>query len=251
MKTRTIKAFFKVVDEAIKYNKKANSFNKLFLEKKYEEDRKLNHIAEGEFAINVAKRLNIKYQIQGKENIPDKGPIIVYSNHQGFADIFATLYLFKDFYHIGFVAKREWSNYPILSKAIKNTRSVFIRRNSSRDAVKTVREVCDLTKLGYSFVVYPEGTRSKSHQMADFKTAALKFAQKSQVRILPITIDNTFQLFEETGEFQESTFRIIVHPSVDISSMTREEQIKAFEIIETQIKEGLSYNWEQVAIESN
>jgi len=79
-----------------------------------------------------SKKLNITYEIIGEENMPDHGPVMVYSNHQSFCDVFAILRLFRDHFQIGFIAKDEWRKVKTLAVAIEYTRSIFLVRGSGR-----------------------------------------------------------------------------------------------------------------------
>ena len=192
-----------------------------------------------EFIEWTAPRLGLTFEVTGEENIPTEGTYMVYSNHQSFADVFAMIWLFKDRRQMGYVAKEEWRKYKVLYNAIEYTRSIFLKRGDSREAVKTLKEVTELLNQGFAMVIFPEGTRSQRHEMGEFKAGAFKFAEKGKVPILPITVDGGYKLFEEKKTWQPAHVKITVHPLVHIEQMSKHEQKEAALQIEQTIRSVL------------
>lgn len=188
---------------------------------------------------HIAPRLRLEFEVTGEENIPDEGAFMVYANHQSYADILAMIYLFKDRCQMGYVAKDEWRRIRPLANAIEYTRSIFLVRGDSREAVRSLKEVAELLKQGFCLTIFPEGTRSQSHEMGEFKAGAFKFAEKGKVPILPVTVDGGYKLFEEKGTYQPATIRITVHPLVHIENMSKAEQKEAAAEIEKTIRSAL------------
>ena len=185
--------------------------------------------------------LGLTYEVRGEENIPvpEDGPFMLYSNHQSYADIAATLWLMKDHCPMGYVSKEEWRKYPILADVVEYSRSIFLVRNNPKEAVKALGEAKKVLGLGFNLCIFPEGTRSKGHEMGEFKAGAFKFAEKAKVPILPVTIDGTYKFFEEEGSWNPAQIKITVHPLVHIEKMTREEQLEAAKQIEATIRSAL------------
>lgn len=59
---------------------------------------------------------------------------------------------------------------------------IFLDRENARSAMNSLREGTELLKKGYSITIFPEGTRSRSDQMGDFKSGAFKMAEKQRRR---------------------------------------------------------------------
>lgn len=190
---------------------------------------------------NISKKYKITYDMTGEENIPapEDGPFMIYSNHQGFADIAATLWIMKDHGMLGYVAKEEWRKYGILRDVIEYTRSIFLVRNNPKEAVRALSEAKKILSMGFNMIIFPEGTRSKGHEMGEFKAGAFKFAEKAKVPILPVTIDGSYKLFEEIGSYQPCHIKITIHPLVHIEKMDREQQHEAAKQIEATIRGAL------------
>lgn len=185
--------------------------------------------------------LGLTYEVHGEENVPslDDGPFMIYSNHQSFADICATLWLMKDHGPMGYVSKKEWSKYPILADVVEYSRSIYLVRNNPKEAVKALGEAKKILDQGFSLCIFPEGTRSQKHEMGEFKAGAFKFAEKAKVPILPVTIDGTYHFFEEDGSWKPAHIKITAHPLVHIEDMDREHQHEAQKQIEATIRAAL------------
>jgi 1-acyl-sn-glycerol-3-phosphate acyltransferase len=105
--------------------------------------------------------------------------------------------------------------------------------------VRALGEAKKVLDQGFNMIIFPEGTRSKGHQMGEFKAGAFKFAEKAKVPILPVTIDGSYKLFEEKGTYQPCHIKVTIHPLVHIEKMSREEQHQAQKDIEAEIRAAL------------
>lgn len=213
--------------------------DRLHAEGKYAEEREVIRKGQKKWIETISSKLKITFEVVGDENIPAEGPFMVYSNHQGFADIPAICHAFKDHCQMGFVAKEEWRKYKVLREAIIYTRSIFLDRGNPRAAVKAVGEVKDLLDKGFNMAIFPEGTRSQHHEMGEFKPGAFKFAEKAKVPVLPMTLDGSYKLFEEKGTYQPCHIKITIHPLVHLEEMSKEEQKHAATEIERAVKSAL------------
>ena len=230
----------KVFGTSKQYIKHIPEFQKLREAGDVEGERKLILSASGKWAEETSKKLGVKYEIEGEENIPASGPIMVYANHQGFADILAIYYLFRKHFQIGFVSKNEWRKIKPLANAIEYTRSLFLVREDPREALRVVGQASELLSQGFSLAIFPEGTRSQRHEMAEFKPGSFKFAERGKVPILPITLDGSYKIFEETGSFKSGqTIKIKIHPLVHIEQMDKHQVKEAASLVEQTIRDGL------------
>lgn len=233
-------ALIKVFGTCTKYNRNVPEFRRLRESGDVKAEQELILKASGEWAVETSSKVRVNYDIEGEENIPESGPIMVYANHQGLTDILAIYYLFRNHFQIGFISKNEWRKLGPLAKAIEYTRSLFLVRDSSREAVKVVGEASELLAQGFSLAIFPEGTRSRSHEMGEFKMASFKFAEKGKVPILPITLDGSYRILEETGKYKpDQTIKIKVHPLVHIENMDKAERKEAYNMIVEEIRGGL------------
>ena len=237
----TIPAFGILYSEMRKFLKNVPELKRLRNSGDAAAERELLRRETGAWAERTSRRLKINYEINGEENIPESGPIMVYCNHQSLSDIAAILYLFRNHFQMGFIAKNEWRKIKPLADSIEYTRSVFLIRDNAREAVRALNEASWLLDQGFSLTIFPEGTRAKSSVVGTFKPGSFKFAQKAGVPILPVSINGSYHIWEETGDFQPNTsITVTVHPLVHTEQMSRQEQLEAFKQIEQLIRSDIS-----------
>ena len=59
--------------------------------------------------------------------------------------------------------------------------------------------------------------------MAHFKRRSLLLGTKPGVPVIPITIDGTYKIYEETGVIRPAKVRYIIHPPIETAGMDRKE----------------------------
>lgn len=169
----------------------------LVIGKRVKKTNKFTHLLANCLAsyCTILLRMNIEYS--GKENLPKNNNFVLVGNHQENWDIFATKLLLKDF-PIGFVAKQSLHNIPILGKAMLTIGCVPISKNADRSAAKTIITSIKQVKDGQPMSIFPEGKRTFSNTLIDFKPGALKLAYKPKADILVIALrdfNNTLKGF--------------------------------------------------------
>jgi 1-acyl-sn-glycerol-3-phosphate acyltransferase len=128
-----------------------------------------------------------RFDVEGRENVPPQGPLIVASNHLNNADppmVAAALPR-----HPTFMAKQEMFGWPILGLGIRAFGAFPVRRfeadlGALRKAVQVVRE-------GKMLIMFPEGTRSRTGSMRKAHPGTAMIALRAGAPILPIAITGT------------------------------------------------------------
>ncbi|MGI6176878.1 MAG: lysophospholipid acyltransferase family protein [Eubacterium sp.] len=201
---------------------------------KTDEERKMIADLETYWIINIEK-CGLKFEIEGRENLPDRSFVIV-ANHQSYFDIFAILSLMKG-RQIGFVAKEELARISTLGKWMKAMRCILIERGNARDALRAINTGAEYVKEGFNMVIFPEGTRSKGGPIVSFKPGALKLAEKARAPIVPVVISGTYKMIEETNKIEpHNTAYLHVLPPIETESLDRKELAELSPKIEAMIK---------------
>lgn len=140
--------------------------------------------------ITIAKKF-WKIKIFGKGNVPPTGPVIMICNHTSIFDVF---YLGLALPRMGFfLAKAELFRIPVIRWCVQGYGAVPVRRGlASRDVVKGIDKVLN---AGKCFIIYPEGTRSKTGLLsAHYHLGAAMFAHRHKVEIIPVGITGAFEI---------------------------------------------------------
>ena len=75
---------------------------------------------------------------------------------------------------------------------------LFLDRENPKEGLKTILQAIDYVKNGISICIFPEGTRNKGEELSllPFKEGAFKIATKTGCPIVPISMNNTAEIFE-------------------------------------------------------
>ncbi len=155
------------------------------------------------------------------DQLVPEGPVLYVVNHQSNFDIPVCMAYLP--YYAPFIAKIELSKIPMLSYWMRQMKCLFMDRKNMRQSLKVILEGIEMLKNGNSLVIFPEGTRAKMGEMLEFKPGSLKLAVKANVPIVPVTIKNTYKVFEEHNRIRKADVSITFHEAIDTSTLDRDE----------------------------
>lgn len=131
----------------------------------------------------------IRVTVMGKENIEKKQSYIVVSNHQSSYDIFLLFgWLGID---LKWVIKKELRSYPVFGYAMEKGGNIIIDRSNKKQAYQELQKAKQKITNGTSIIMLPEGTRSRTGQLGEFKRGAFWMARELDLPILPVSISGT------------------------------------------------------------
>ena len=138
----------------------------------------------------------VKLTVLGEENVPKDAPVLYIGNHRSFFDILLTYSRCRNL--TGYVAKKEMEKIPLLSTWMRFVYCLFLDRENPKEGLKTILQAIDYVKNGISICIFPEGTRNKGEELSllPFKEGAFKIATKTGCPIVPISMNNTAEIFE-------------------------------------------------------
>ena len=205
----------------------------------FEEERKWILDSTSTFGPMILDHFGCDLHVQGYENIPDKGPVVVMANHQGYADIPVCFAVFNKF-QIGFIAKQYLAKIPLYGPWMPRIRSVFIENDSPREALKAINQGIEYINDGFSMVICPEGNRSRGPEMGPFMRGAIKLATKPGVPIIPVSINGTYRMYETTGVVTGTRIDVIVHEPIETVGLSRQEEKFLIDKVEEIIRNGVN-----------
>lgn len=178
----------------------------------------------------------------GEENIPDE-PVLFIGNHRSYFDILLTYSRCRRL--TGYVAKKEMLRYPLLRDWMKRLYCLFLDRDNPREGLKTILQAIDYIKNGISVCIFPEGTRNDGEEgsMLPFHSGSFKIAEKSGCAIIPISMNNTAEIFENHLPRIKKTHVIIEYGRpIYMKDMDREQKKHISEYCQRIIKETTERN---------
>lgn len=170
-----------------------------------------------------------KVDVSGLENLPDNENICFISNHQGMFDIPLVLGFIGR--PAGFIAKQELFKIPVLSWWMKEIPCVFIDRSSPRKAIETFQQSAEVIRAGHPMVIFPEGTRSRKDEMAEFHLGSFKLPAMAQATIVPLAIKGTWRVHEINKRIQPAELKLkVLEPVTPMDPIYKEKRALADEI---------------------
>lgn len=159
-----------------------------------------------------------KVKVSGMEHIKKGQPYIVVSNHQSTLDI-PLLYVLS--FNFKWVSKREVYKIPFFGWVLWMHGDVAIERGGVASARKMMADCEKYLDRGVSVIMFPEGTRTKTGHVNNFKEGAMTLAVQSGYPILPVVIDGTFDAFKGGRIAAPHTFQVKVLPPVNSDQITK------------------------------
>ena len=181
--------------------------------------------------------IGIKFSVV-QHGAPFHEPAIVIINHSSTLDILTMMAVGLN--KIRFVAKWELQYFPFFFIVGRLTGQVFIQRQKSDEAIKTLVSTYQrLQKNKLSVMVAPEGSRKHEGIIGPFKKGAFRMAIDLNYPILPIYFDGNNRLRVGGSMLSKpGTIEAHIHPPIDTTNWH-------LETIDDRIKEvrDLYLNW--------
>ena len=135
----------------------------------------------------------LSWKVEGRENMPLDGSLIVVANHVHLADPILLQLSFPRW--LGFMAKQELFRYPLVGFAIRWTQSFSIRRQGTiGDKRKAIKQARDMLRGGMVLGMFPEGKRNRNGKLLPGKSGVAVIASQTGTPLLPVGIIGTEKL---------------------------------------------------------
>jgi 1-acyl-sn-glycerol-3-phosphate acyltransferase len=179
-----------------------------------------------------------KLEIIGKED-PNADMIIM--NHQSIMDITIMEYLSSK--NPAWIAKQEISNIPWFGKILTVPSMIIVERESKSSLVKLIKDTKDRLSTNRQIAIFPEGTRTDGKRIRKFKVGAKIIAEKHNLKVQPIVIINSLNIWDTKNFTQSSgTIKIIYLDTVESKRKTswyEDVEKNMNEVFKRELKEDL------------
>lgn len=127
-------------------------------------------------------RLGVRLEVQGMATLP--GPLLLVANHISWLDITA-LHAAR---FCRFVSKADVARWPLVGALASGVGTLFIERESRRDAMRVVHHMADSLRAGDVLAVFPEGTTSDGLDLLPFHANLLQAAIAADAPVQPVAL---------------------------------------------------------------
>jgi 1-acyl-sn-glycerol-3-phosphate acyltransferase len=134
------------------------------------------------WALEMLGRLAIKLVVRGQP--PLMGPMLLVANHVSWLDI-TVMHAAR---HCRFVSKDDVQHWPLVGTLASAAGTLYIARESRRDAMRVVHQMADCLKGGDILAVFPEGTTGDGTHVLPFHGNLLQAAISAQAPVQPVAL---------------------------------------------------------------
>ena len=132
-----------------------------------------------------------RMEVIGTENVPERGGMIIASNHVSYLDPVVLGAATKRKIH--FIAKKEVFNNIFSSIFLKSLNAFPVDRK--KIDMPAFKKTISILKKGGILGIFPEGTRSINGELQELKLGVVKIAMKAGVPIVPVGIIGTHKIY--------------------------------------------------------
>ena len=128
----------------------------------------------------------IRVRVAGAQNVPHNRAAVFCSNHQSNVDPPILFDALHPRMHI--LYKAEIDAIPILARSFRLGGFIPIDRRNKEAALRAIETGAASIRTGNSFLIFPEGTRSRTADLLPFKKGGFVMALKAQAPIVPVAV---------------------------------------------------------------
>ena len=168
--------------------------------------------------------LFFKFEVKGIENIP-VGPCFLAPNHQTKLDAFLVLSCLDSptLQNTFSYAKKEHVRSKIRQFLARRTNIIVM--DLSRDLKESIHKMAEVVKLGKKILIFPEGTRTTSGNLGDFKKTYAILSSELNIPIVPVAISGAYEAMSSGKKKIKSGSKIVVTflPQIEPTGWTPEQ----------------------------
>jgi 1-acyl-sn-glycerol-3-phosphate acyltransferase len=165
-------------------------------------------------------------RVVGREHVPRTGSAVVVCNHLSLADPFAVGYAAGRI--VSFMAKEELFRVPVLRFFIRQVGAFPVDR--TRQDAAAMRTALTVLKEGELLGMFPEGTRSTTGELQEFRAGAVRIATRTRNRVIPCALIGTDRALPPGKWIRPARVTVVFGEPIEFSELyDRNEKGEAME----------------------
>jgi 1-acyl-sn-glycerol-3-phosphate acyltransferase len=146
--------------------------------------------------VYVTRMAGEKVTVHGRENIP-AGVCLFAANHTSNADAPAIVGAIPR--RIAILGRKSLFDIPVVGTAFRLAKFVPVDRENRDAALASVQLAVKYIREGFSFLVYPEGTRSPDGRLLRFKKGSFAIAIEAGIPIVPVACAGAHRIMKKNS----------------------------------------------------
>ncbi|MBY0495321.1 MAG: 1-acyl-sn-glycerol-3-phosphate acyltransferase [Cyanobacteria bacterium] len=191
----------------------------------------------GHAGVGLALALSgIRYQVKGREHIPANRAVVFCSNHESNVDPPVLFQALHKRLHVLF--KAELTKIPVLGAVMVAGGFVPVERDRREASMASIDRAAESIRAGNSFLIFPEGTRSRTAEMLPFKKGGFIMAIKAQAPIVPVAVSGGRSAMQKGSWLVRPVMvNVKIGEPVETTGYSVDDRDKLIEIVRTRIDE--------------
>jgi 1-acyl-sn-glycerol-3-phosphate acyltransferase len=174
------------------------------------------------------KLAGIRRVTRGLQSIEPNKTYLFLANHQSYCDppaLVATLPL-----NARLILKKELRRLPLLGLIMEKGGFVFINRKDREQSVEGMKQAVRQLQRGESFLIYPEGTRTRTGRLGAFKKGPFIMAIESGVPIIPVTVSGGYEIMPpDRFRITPGTINVTCHAAIETAGLSLSDRERLME----------------------
>jgi len=181
----------------------------------------------------------VRIHTQGLENLQPGVRYVYVANHASLFDIPAILVGVPD--EIRIIWKRELAKIPVWGWALKYGPYISIDRGNAKEAMGSIDRAAERIRGGASVLVFAEGTRTLDGKLQPFKRGAFALAARSGVPIVPVAVNNSFQILPKgSWRIRPADIEIVLDKPIETVGVSgKEAEMKLMERVHAVLEKNV------------
>jgi len=177
----------------------------------------------------------ITHRIVGQERLPRGRTAVYCANHTSNIDAPLLFHILHPRLHV--LYKVEFGKIPILGQAAQIAGFIPVERQNPEQSQQAVDQAAASVERGHSFLVFPEGTRSRTGELLPFKKGGFIMAIKAQVPLVPVAIlGGKAAMHKGSRLIRPVTVDVRIGEPIDTTGMTLDDRDRLIAMARGQIE---------------
>jgi 1-acyl-sn-glycerol-3-phosphate acyltransferase len=176
----------------------------------------------------------IRVRVAGLEHAPRDRAAVYCSNHQSNVDPPVIFEVVHPCLHI--LYKAEIDAIPVLARAFRYGGFIPVDRRNKEAALRSIDAGAASLRAGNSFLIFPEGTRSRTAELLPFKKGGFIMAIKAAAPMVPVAVQGGRDSMRKgSWIIRPVTVSVRVGATIETSGITLDRRNELIAIVRARI----------------